>query len=152
MKLTRREALMVAAGGVIVATTGFGTLPAFAADEADVQKLISDFTGGATPEMGKITMSAPEIAENGNTVPVGVSVDSPMTADDYIESVMLLAPGNPRANVATFRFSSMSGKATASTRMRLAKTQELVAVAKTNKGAFFMQKKAVKVTIGGCGG
>lgn len=143
---------MAVAGGAIVATVGFGTLPTFAAEAADVEKLINDFTGGATPEMGKISMSAPEIAENGNTVPVGVEVDSPMTADDYIESVMLLAPGNPRANVAVFRFSSMSGKAAASTRMRLAKTQELVAVAKTNKGAFFMGKKAVKVTIGGCGG
>lgn len=152
MKLSRREALAVAAGGAVFAMTGVGALPALAAEDAEVQKLISDFTGGGTPEMGKITVTAPEIAENGNTVPVGVAVDSPMTADDYVESVMLLAPGNPRANVATFRFSAMSGKAVASTRMRLAKTQELVAVAKTNKGALFMEKKAVKVTIGGCGG
>jgi len=152
MKLTRREALMIAASGAAIALTGLARLPAFAAEDAEVQKLIADFTGGATPEMGKVTVTAPEIAENGNTVPVGVEVDSPMTDDDYVESVLLLAPGNPAAGVAKFNFSSMSGKASASTRMRLATTQDLVAIAKTNKGAFFMEKKAVKVTIGGCGG
>ncbi|MBB4302250.1 sulfur-oxidizing protein SoxY [Rhodobium orientis] len=151
MELTRREALLVAAGGAVAVMAGAIGLPAFAA-EGEAQKLIDEFTGGATPESGKISLSAPEIAENGNTVPVGFEIDSPMTADDHIETVMLLAPANPRPGVATFHFTALSGKAAASTRMRLAKTQDLVAVAKTSKGAFYMDTKPVKVTIGGCGG
>ena len=65
---------------------------------------------------------------------------------------MAAPEGNPRAGVATFKFSHMSGVAEASTRMRLAKTQKVVAIAKMNSGAVFMDSKDVKVTIGGCGG
>src|SRR3546814_14432826 len=95
---------------------------------------------------------SPEIAENGNTVPISVSVDSEMTEASYVESVTLLADGNPNPAVATFHFTPMSGEASATTRMRLAKTQNVVAVAKLSDGSVFMDKKLVKVTIGGCGG
>ena len=77
---------------------------------------------------------------------------SPMTDDDYVESVVIYAEGNPNPDVAVFHFTPMSGAAEAKTRMRLAKTQNVVAVAKTSKGQVFMDKKEVKVTIGGCGG
>ena len=111
-----------------------------------------EFTGGKTPQTGRITLNAPEIAENGNTVPISVAVDSEMSEGSYVESVTLLADGNPNPGVATFHFSPMSGEATATTRMRLAKTQNVVAIAKMNDGSVFMDKKLVKVTIGGCGG
>ncbi|MCB1460677.1 MAG: thiosulfate oxidation carrier protein SoxY, partial [Nitratireductor sp.] len=78
--------------------------------------------------------------------------DSPMTAESYVESVVLYADGNPSPAVATFHFTPMSGEASATTRMRLAKTQNVVAVAKMNDGSVFMDTKQVKVTIGGCGG
>ncbi|MDP2733806.1 MAG: thiosulfate oxidation carrier protein SoxY, partial [Hoeflea sp.] len=100
----------------------------------------------------KITLTAPEIAENGNTVPISVSVESAMEGDDLVESVIIFADGNPSPAVATFHFTEMSGAALATTRMRLAKTQNVVAVAKMKDGSFFMDKKQVKVTIGGCGG
>jgi sulfur-oxidizing protein SoxY len=122
------------------------------ADEAATEKSLMEFTGGKTPEAGKITLNAPEIAENGNTVPITVSVDSEMTDAAYVDSVMVLAENNPNPSVATFRFTPLSGEATATTRMRLAGTQNVIAVAKMNDGSVFMDKKLVKVTIGGCGG
>ena len=151
MTFTRREAFGVGAGAAVFLATGLQLDPATAAAE-DTMKLVMDFAGGQEPAAGKITLSAPEIAENGNTVPISIAVDSPMTADDYVESVIILAEGNPNPGVATFKFSPMSGVAEASTRMRLAKTQKVIAVAKMNNGAVFMDAKEVKVTIGGCGG
>lgn len=149
MYLTRRQ--FVAAGASAAAIAGFGIAPAFASAE-DAEKQLMEFAGGKTPETGKITLNAPEIAENGNTVPISVEVDSPMTADSYVESVIILAVGNPNPGVATFHFSPMSGAAAATTRMRLAKTQQVIAAAKMNDGSVYVDRKEVKVTIGGCGG
>ena len=75
-----------------------------------------------------------------------------MTAEDYVKAVHIYADGNPVPNVATFRFSPESGKARVSTRMRMRKSQNIVAVAEMSDGSVYMGKKAVKVTIGGCGG
>lgn len=150
MKLTRRQALALGAGAAALAVTG---LPGPAlADDAKVQAAIDAFAGGAAIEPGTVSLSAPEIAENGNTVPIGVSVDSPMTEADHVTAVMLLAAGNPQPGVATFHFGPMSGSADATTRMRLAKTQDVIAIAKTSTGKVYMDRKTVKVTIGGCGG
>ncbi len=151
MNLTRRKALALSAGAAALAVAGLGATAAFA-DAAAAEKLIMEFTGGKKPEAGKISLNTPEIAENGNTVPISVSVDSPMTDKNYVKSVMLLADGNPNPGVATFNFSPMSGKASATTRMRLAKTQNVLAIAKMSDGSVYMDKKQVKVTIGGCGG
>ena len=151
MQVTRRQALGLSAGAMAFVALGPG-LKSARADAAMAEKSLMDFTGGKTPEMGKIALNAPEIAENGNTVPITVSVDSEMTASSYVESVTVLAEGNPNPAVATFHFTPLSGEATATTRMRLAKTQNVIAVAKMNDGSVFMDKKQVKVTIGGCGG
>jgi len=148
MNVTRRQTFMLGAGAV--AFTALGTNLVFASEASD--KLIADFTGGKEASMGKVALKAPEIAENGNTVPVSFVVDSPMSADDHVVAVMLVAVGNPGPAVATFNFSPLNGKAAASTRIRLAKTQEVMAVAKMSNGSIFMDKKTVKVTIGGCGG
>ncbi len=151
MEVTRRQALGLSAGAM--AFVAFGPVMKSAlADEAATEKSLMDFTGGKKPQAGKITLKAPEIAENGNTVPVTVSVDSEMTESSYVESVVLMAEGNPNPAVATFHFSPMSGEARATTRMRLAKTQNVIAVAKMSDGSVYMDKKQVKVTIGGCGG
>mgnify|MGYP003633484946 CR=1 FL=1 len=151
MKLTRRNVLGLTAGAAAFALAGARVTPAFASVE-DTEKSIMDFTGGSAPAEGKITLTAPEIAENGNTVPVTVTVDSTMSGDDMVESIIIFADGNPNPAVATFRFSELSGAALATTRIRLAKTQNVVAVAKMKDGSVFMDKKQVKVTIGGCGG
>ena len=101
---------------------------------------------------GKVKLDLPEIAENGNTVPMTVTVESPMTEQSHVTDVLIVADENPRSGVATFHFSPASGVAEANTRIRLAATQDVIAVAKMNDGSFFMASKQVKVTIGGCGG
>jgi len=151
MQVTRRQTLGLSAGAAAFVAFGPAITSALA-DDAATEKMLMEFSGGKKPESGKINLKAPEIAENGNTVPITVSVDSEMTEDSYVESVILLADGNPNPGVATFHFSPMSGEASATTRMRLAGTQNVVAVAKMNDGSVFMDKKQVKVTIGGCGG
>lgn len=151
MQFTRRKVLGLTAGVAAFAIAGARISPALASAE-DAEKMVMEFAGGATPAEGKITLTAPEIAENGNTVPVSISVDSAMEGDDLVESVIIFADGNPSPAVATFHFTEMSGEALATTRMRLAKTQNVIAVAKMKDGSFYMDKKQVKVTIGGCGG
>lgn len=140
MELTRRKTLLIGSGAL--ACAGLVGMPAFASktDEA-----IAAITGGADLGEGAISLTAPEIAENGNTVPI--SVDAPGAV-----AVTLLADGNPLPAVATFKFGPLSASRNASTRIRLAKTQNVVAIAEMEDGSFQMAKSNVKVTIGGCGG
>lgn len=139
MELTRRKILAIGSGAFAASLTG---LPAFASLTDDA---IAALTEGAEIGNGAITLTAPEIAENGNTVPIGV--DAPGSVQ-----ITLFADGNPVPNVATFKFGPLSASRSASTRIRLAKTQNVVAVAKMDDGSFQMAKAEVKVTIGGCGG
>ena len=111
-----------------------------AADDA-----IAAFTGGADVADSGVTLTAPEIAENGNTVPISVSAEG-------ATAIMLLAAGNPTPGVATFNFGPLAGAQSASTRIRLAGTQDVIAVAKMADGSFAKASSTVKVTIGGCGG
>lgn len=147
--LTRRSALALGGAAAAVGIVGLPAAPAWA---AEIDDRIKEFTGGAQAQEGRVSIDAPEIAENGNTVPVGISVDSPMSADDHVASVLILASGNPLPGVATFHFTPMSGEASAQTRMRLAKTQDIIAIAKMSDGSVYMSQRTVKVTIGGCGG
>jgi sulfur-oxidizing protein SoxY len=149
MTLDRRQALTLSASALAAA---FGALPtpAFAAnDSAD---LIKKFTGGKQPAEGKVKLDLPEIAENGNTVPMTITVESPMSEQSYVTEVLVVGDGNPNAGMATFHFTPLSGVAEANTRIRLAGTQNVIAVAKMNDGSFYTASKQVKVTIGGCGG
>ncbi len=146
--ITRRQALSI--GGCAVAAAAIGIQPAYAANNQ--QELIDKFTGGKSATEGRVALDLPQIAENGNTVPLSVSVESPMTKDDYVKRVLVVADANPRADVATFNFTPSSGVAEASTRMRLSKTQNVTAIAEMSNGSFYMVKRLVKVTIGGCGG
>jgi len=150
ISISRRQAFAVGAGAIAVAALGQSVTPAFAAN--NIEEMSKKFTGGATPVAGKVKLDLPEIAENGNTVPITVSVDSPMTDKEYITDIIVLADGNPSAGIATFHFTPASGVAEANTRIRLASTQNIVAIAKTNDGKFYTGSKQVKVTIGGCGG
>jgi sulfur-oxidizing protein SoxY len=148
--ISRRAALALGASGAALSLIGWSGSASAAAKEAAEQ--IAKFTGGKTADNGKISIELPEIAENGNTVPLSVAVDAPMTADNYVSEILVVADGNPNPGVVTFHLSPMSGKAQASTRIRLATTQNIIVVAKTSKGEFFTGQKQVKVTIGGCGG
>ncbi|MGB3313538.1 MAG: thiosulfate oxidation carrier protein SoxY [Albidovulum sp.] len=139
MKLNRRDAMALGLGGLAAAVL---PMPAWA---ATVEELVAEFAGGAEVGSGGITLTAPEIAENGNTVPIGV--DAPGAV-----SIMVLATGNPTPPVATFNFGPAAGAQSASTRIRLAKTQDVVALAKMADGSVVQASSTVKVTIGGCGG
>jgi sulfur-oxidizing protein SoxY len=108
--------------------------------------------GDAKPIEGRITLDMPEIAENGNTVPFSVSVDSPMTDRDHVRAIHLISTGNPQPGVATFRYTPQSGRAAVASRMRLARSQDVIAVAELSDGRFLITRRPVKVTIGGCGG
>lgn len=146
----RRQALALGAGAMTIAAFGASSSPALAKNDAE--EAIKKFTGGKTPVQGKIKLDLPEIAENGNTVPMTVTVESPMTEQSHVTDVLIVADENPRSGVVTFHFSPASGVAEANTRIRLAATQDVIAVAKMNDGSVFMASKQVKVTIGGCGG
>ena len=148
--VSRRQALAFGAGATAFLTVS--DIRSALATPAESDAEIAKFTGGKTPDKGKITIDLPEIAENGNTVPLQVTIDSPMTPDSNITEMLVVADGNPRPGVALFRFSPLAGKATASTRIRLQSTQNIIVVAKTGDGKFITDRKQVKVTIGGCGG
>jgi sulfur-oxidizing protein SoxY len=139
MQFTRRETLALGAGAALV------TVLPFRANAATVDELVADFTGGADVADSGVELTAPEIAENGNTVPIEVAAEG-------ASAIMVLAAGNPTPPVATFNFGPMAGAHRASTRIRLAGTQEVIAVAKLADGSFARTSKEVKVTIGGCGG
>jgi len=141
MNLTRRETLGYGAAAVAVAS-----MPAVAFAESNGhEQAIAEFTGGAAVTDGGVTITAPEIAENGNTVPIGVSAEG-------ATAILLVSTGNPNPGVATFTFGALAAESSAATRIRLAKTQDLIAVAKLADGSFVGGSTNVKVTIGGCGG
>ena len=140
MEFSRRETIALGLGA---AALTFMPLRAEAA--ADAAEIIAAFTGGADIGEGGVTVTAPEIAENGNTVPI--AVDAPGAA-----AIMLVATGNPTPKVAVFNFGEVAAAQSASTRIRLAGTQDVVAVARMADGSFVQASTAVKVTIGGCGG
>ena len=138
MDLTRRDAL--ALGASTFALTLLPFRASAAADDA-----IATFTGGAATTDGGVSLTTPEIAENGNTVPV--SGDAPGAV-----AIAIFAAGNPTPEVVTAKFGPLAGSQALSTRIRLAGTQDVVAVAQMADGSFAKASTTVKVTIGGCGG
>jgi len=146
---TRREILFAAAGLVAAAA-----LPGqrASATTSEVDDLIKAIAGDRTIAEGKIAVDLPSIAENGLVVPLNFSVESPMSAGDYVRSVHIFADGNPNPQVATYSFTPLSPKAAAQLRIRLAKTQTVTVLAVMSNGDVYSAGQEVKVTIGGCGG
>jgi sulfur-oxidizing protein SoxY len=144
MKIDRRKVVVM--GASLAATS---LLPINVMAQSDSQKtaeeIIQEFTGGAEIGSGSLMLTTPEIAENGNTVPISVE-------GKKATAIKILALGNPGPDVVTFKFGPLSATHTASTRIRLRKTQEVMALAKLEDGSFIQDLKTVKVTIGGCGG
>ncbi len=138
MEFSRRETIALGLGAVALTVMPFRV-------NAATDELIAEFTGGGDIADSGVTLTAPEIAENGNTVPI--AVDAPGAA-----AIMVIATGNPTPPVATFNFGELAASQSASTRIRLAGTQDVIALAKMADGSFAQAKAVVKVTIGGCGG
>lgn len=116
------------------------------------QDVMAKILGDATPVVGQIKLEMPEIAENGNTVPFTATVESPMSDGDYVKTMHVLSTANPVPAIAVFHFTPQSGRAAVSSRIRLAQTQDVVVLAQHSTGRFVLQRREVKVTIGGCGG
>ena len=138
---------------VVLTLTGASllTLPWARGARAEPEEM-TKLLAGRTPKPGGIKLDVPAIAENGLVVPIGIQVDSPMTEADHIKTVHVFAEGNPNPLVASFYFTPASGTAAASTRMRLAQTQNIVVLAENSAGEVRTVGAEVKVTIGGCGG
>jgi len=145
----RRQALQLAAGAAAATLIAPNLALADAkAVEAEIKKLYGD----KKMESGRIKLDVPQIAENGLVVPINIEIESPMTDADFVKAVHIYADGNPLPGIISYAFTPACGKASAAARMRLAQTQNIVAVAEMSNGALFTAKSEVKVTIGGCGG
>ena len=116
------------------------------------EQALKRIVGEAQPVEGRMTLLLPEIAENGNMVPFTLSLDSPMTEKEHVKALHVIATANPQPGVATFRLTLLSGKASVASRMRLARTQDVIGLAELSDGRFLMTRRPVRVTIGGCGG
>ena len=148
MLISRRGVLAASAGlaGLAMLPIAVRAQDAAAAPARTAEEMIAEFTGGADVAEGDgVKLTAPEIAENGNTVPI--SVQAPGAAE-----ILLIASENPTPGVAKFSFGPLAANQAAATRIRLAKTQDIVAIAKMADGSFVRTASNVKVTIGGCGG
>jgi len=148
----RREFLL-AAGGL---AAGIGLESASvraaspAAPAAATVEAIRRVVGGAVINPGKVKLELPELVDNGNAVPLTVRVDSPMTHAAYVRSIHVFTQKNPLPDVAGFRLGPRSGRATVSTRVRLADTQTLIAIAEMSDGSFWSGSADVVVTIAAC--
>lgn len=141
MTLQRRQTLALAAGLLV--------RPGHAAT-SDLAAAVRAYAGGKTPQPGKVKLDISTLVENGNAVPVTVSVDSPMTAADHVLSVALFNERNPQRDVAVFQFGPHAARAAASTRIRLATSQQLVAVALLSDGTAWSHTVDVIVTLAAC--
>lgn len=141
--IRRRHALLA----VSVLPLGPATLHA---TPAALQAAIDAFTFGAPVQEGRVAIDIAELIENGNTVPVALSVDSPMTAADHIQRLALFTERNPQPEVAVFHLTPAMGRARVATRMRLATSQRVVAVAASSDGRFWRRQVDVLVTLAAC--
>lgn len=123
--------------------------PAAATPES-MRAALDAFTGGAPVTEGRVTLDVPLLVENGNAVPLKVSVESPMTADDYVQEVAIFNERNPLPDVVRFHFTPRSGRAAAETRIRLSGTQNVHAVARMSDGSFWSAVTDVIVTAPAC--
>ncbi len=145
---TTRRRFMAGASGVVAA--GFVTLRPAQATPESMTAAIRQVTGEAKVQPGKVKLDVPPLVENGSTVSLTVSVDGPMTAANYCKSIHVFNEKNPQPNVAAFHFGPRTGRARVSTRIRLADTQTVVAIARMSDGSLWSAKAEVIVTLAAC--
>lgn len=120
------------------------------ATPTSMQSAINDVVKGAVIRRGKVRLDVPPLVENGNTVPLVVAVDSPMTVDQHVVSIHIFNEKNPQPNVGNFYLGPRAGRAQISTRIRLSDTQTLIAIAKLSDGSFWSATADVVVTLAAC--
>src|SRR5215216_1489132 len=144
---TRRQ-FLVAVGGCAVAPL-LTTQPAGATSDS-MAAAIREVIGEATVREGKVKLDLPPLIENGNAVPLSVSVENPMTETDHVKSVHIFNEKNPQPNVASFHLGPRAGRARISTRIRLADSQKVIAIAQLSDGSFWSDSIDVIVTLAAC--
>jgi sulfur-oxidizing protein SoxY len=143
---TRREFFALAGGAAVLAVT----LRPAEATPAMLASAIRNVVGAEPVKVGKVKLEIPPLVENGNTVPMTVSVDSPMAAEDHVRSIHVFNEKNPQPNIGNFYLSPQAGRAQVSTRIRLADSQKVVAIAKLSDGTFWSASVDVVVTLAAC--
>lgn len=151
-KSANRRRVLTTAGTVGVGFLITAAMPSclWAASTDDLASTVTAYAGGNVVQTGKVKLVVSELVDNGNVVPVTITVDSPMTPTSYVRSIALFNEKNPQREVAKFTLSPNSGKASVSTRIRLATTQKLVAVAHMSDGSYWSQSADVIVTLAAC--
>jgi sulfur-oxidizing protein SoxY len=148
---TRRRFLLDTlrlAGGIGLASVV--TIEPARATPAMMDAAIKKVVGDAQLRKGKVTLDLAPLIENGNTVPLGVSVESPMTSEDYVKAIHVFNEKNPQPNVVSVQLGPRAGKASIATRVRLADTQKIVAIAEISDGTFWTDEAEVVVTLAAC--
>src|SRR5260370_27534811 len=149
----RRRDLLIRSGGVVAAAATVALLPAAArATSQAMQEAIRKIVGEGTLQQGRVKLDVPPLVENGNTVPLTVAVESPMTAADHVKAVHIVNEKNPQPQVISVTIGPRAGRATLSTRIKLADSQQIVAVAEMSGGSFWSAAAGVIVTIAACTG
>jgi sulfur-oxidizing protein SoxY len=143
---TRRDFLTLAGGAAMLAVT----LRPAEATPATLASAIRNVTGSAPVKTGKVKLDIPPLVENGNTVPMTVSVAHPMAPEDHVKSIHVFNEKNPQPNIGNFHFGPQSGRAQVSTRIRLADSQKIVAIARLSDGSFWSASVEVVVTLAAC--
>jgi sulfur-oxidizing protein SoxY len=150
MPTTRRQFLNLAGSVTFAGTMPIVTLRPLEATPAMLSAAIRNIVGEAPVRAGKVKLDIPPLVENGNTVPMTVSVASPMTADDYVKSIHVFNEKNPQPNIGNFYLSPSCGRAQVSTRIRLADTQKVVAIARLSDDTFWQVTTDIVVTLAAC--
>jgi sulfur-oxidizing protein SoxY len=150
MPTTRRQFLNLAGSVTVAGTIPIVTLRPLEATPAMLTAAIRNVVGEAPLRTGKVKLDIPPLVENGNTVPLTVSVASPMTADDYVKSIHVFNEKNPQPNIGNFHLGPSSGRAQVSTRIRLADTQKVVAIARLSDDTFWQVTTEIVVTLAAC--
>jgi sulfur-oxidizing protein SoxY len=147
---TRRRFLGLAGGAAVLGAVPVVTLTPAEATPATLAAAIRNVVGAAVVRTGKVKIDVPPLVENGNTVPMTVSVSSPMTPDDHVKSIHVFNEKNPQPNIGNFYLGPSCGRAQISTRIRLADSQKIVAIAHLADGSFWSVSVDVVVTLAAC--
>ncbi|WP_063993283.1 SoxY-related AACIE arm protein [Bradyrhizobium sp.] len=150
MPTTRRQFLNLAGSVTFAGTIPIVTPRPLGATPAMLTAAIRNVVGEAPVRTGKVNLDIPPLVENGNTVPLTVSVASPMTAGDYVKSIHVFNEKNPQPNIGNFHLGPSSGRAQVSTRIRLADTQKVVAIARLSDDTFWQVTTEIVVTLAAC--
>jgi sulfur-oxidizing protein SoxY len=150
MQQSRRQLLRLAGSAAVLGAAPRLIVSPAEATPAMLATAIRNVVGEAAIRTGKVKLDIPPLVENGNTVPMTVSVANPMTADDYVKSIHVFNEKNPQPNIGNFYLGPQTGRAQVSTRIRLADSQKVVAVARLSDDTFWSATVDVVVTLAAC--